>query len=61
MTFLTPSQASEIVGVPEVQLRRWVYLGLGPKNSGTKHKPMFDEDDLKAWWMKAMSKNAVNA
>jgi len=46
---LTPEQASEIIGVPAVQLQRWAYLGQGPRNSGTKHKPMFDEDDLKAW------------
>jgi len=49
MTLLTPSQASEIVGVPVVQLCRWAYIGQGPKNSGTKHKPMFDEDDLQEW------------
>jgi len=46
---LTPEQASEIVGVPAVQLVRWAYLGQGPRNSGTKHKPMFDEDDLAEW------------
>jgi hypothetical protein len=46
---LTPEQASEIVGVPAVQLCRWAYLGHGPRNSGTKHKPMFDEDDLREW------------
>ena len=49
MTLLTPTQASEIVGVPAVQLQRWAYLGQGPRNSGTKHKPMFDEDDLIKW------------
>jgi hypothetical protein len=49
MTLLTPTQASEIVGVPTVQLCRWAYLGQGPRNSGTKHKPMFDEDDLALW------------
>lgn len=46
---LTPEQASEIIGVPAVQLQRWAYLGQGPHNSGTKHKPMFDEDDLRRW------------
>ena len=49
MTLLTPTQASEIVGVPAVQLCRWAYLGQGLRNSGTKHKPMFDEDDLREW------------
>jgi len=46
---LTPEQASEIIGVPAVQLQRWAYLGQGPRNSGTKHKPMFDEEDLIRW------------
>jgi hypothetical protein len=46
---LTPEQASEIIGVPAVQLRRWAYLDLGPHNSGTKLKPMFDEDELRRW------------
>ena len=49
MTLLTPTQASEIVGVPVVQLCRWAYLGQGPRNSGTKHKPMFNEDELIKW------------
>jgi hypothetical protein len=46
---LTPEQASEIIGVPAVQLQRWAYIGQGPRNSGTKHQPMFDEDDLREW------------
>jgi predicted site-specific integrase-resolvase len=50
---LTPQQASEIIGVPAVQLQRWAYLGQGPRNSGTKHKPMYDEDDLKDWLRKS--------
>ena len=49
MMLLNPQEASEIVGVPAVQLCRWAYLGTGPKNSGTKRKPMFDEDDLMEW------------
>jgi hypothetical protein len=49
MTLLTPTQASELVGVPAVQLCRWAYLGQGPRNSGTKHKPMFDDHDLDVW------------
>ncbi len=49
MTLLTPTQASEIIGVPAVQLCRWAYIGQGPRNSGTKHKPMFDEGDLTIW------------
>lgn len=46
---LTPEQASPIVGVPAVQLRRWAYLRQGPPNRGTKHKPMYDERDLAVW------------
>ena len=46
---LTPEQAAEAIGVPAVQLRRWAYQGHGPRNAGTKHKPMFDEDDLSEW------------
>ncbi len=46
---LTPEQASPIVGVPAVQLRRWAYLRQGPPNRGTKHKPMYDEGDLIGW------------
>lgn len=45
----TPTQASEIVGVPVVQLLRWAVLGQGPRNSGTKHKPLYTEDDLVMW------------
>lgn len=46
---LTPTQSSEIVGVPVTQLLRWAVLGQGPKNHGTKHKPMYTEEDLIAW------------
>ena len=49
MSLKTTAEAAEIVGVPAVQLSRWAYLGQGPRNSGTKHKPMFDEDDLRNW------------
>lgn len=46
---LTPTQASEIIGVPVVQLLRWAVLEQGPRNSGTKHKPAYAEDDLQRW------------
>lgn len=46
---LTPTQSSEIVGVPVVQLLRWAVLGQGPRNSGTKRKPLYTEEDLEAW------------
>ena len=45
----TPDEAAQIVGVPAVQLLRWAYIGQGPRNSGTKRKPMFDEEDLERW------------
>ena len=60
MTLLSPAQASEIVGVPAVQLCRWAYLGQGPRNSGTKHKPMFDEDDLMKWRSKLITSRAFS-
>lgn len=49
MDLLTPDEAAPIVGVPAVQLARWSFLGLGPKNSGTKWKPKYTEEDLTAW------------
>lgn len=49
MTILTPMQASEIAGVPAAQLIRWAYLGQGPRNSGTKHKPAYHEDEVREW------------
>lgn len=49
---LTPSQAAPIAGVPAVQLVRWAYLQVGPRNSGTKNKPKFREVDLKEWRLK---------
>lgn len=46
---LTPTQSSEVIGVPVVQLLRWAVLGQGPRNSGTKRKPLYTEEDLEAW------------
>ncbi len=46
---LTPAQSAELVGVPVVQLLRWAVLGQGPRNSGTKHKPLYTEEDLAVW------------
>lgn len=46
---LSPEEASEIIGVPAIQLERWAYLKQGPKNIGTKWKPRYDEDDLREW------------
>lgn len=46
---LTPEAASEIVGVPAVQLERWAWNRTGPKNVGTRWKPKYTEDDLREW------------
>lgn len=46
---LTPTHSAEIIGVPLVQLLRWAVLEQGPRNSGTKRKPLYIEADLVAW------------
>jgi hypothetical protein len=46
---LTPAEASPIAGVPAVQLMRWAWLRVGPRNSGTKFKPRYHADDLREW------------
>jgi hypothetical protein len=46
---LTPDEAAPIVGVPAAQLKRWAWDRVGPKNSGTRHKPKYREEDLRAW------------
>lgn len=63
---LDPDLASPLAGVPAEQLRRWAWndwdigqrrpLGLaGPKNIGTRHKPKYLDEDVRAW------KTALNA
>jgi hypothetical protein len=49
MDLLNPDEAAQYAGVPAVQLSRWAFLGQGPKNSGTKWKPLYAEDDIAAW------------
>lgn len=46
---LTPEEAALILGVPAAQLKRWAWDRVGPKNSGTKWKPRYQEADLRAW------------
>lgn len=46
---LDPDEAAPIAGVPALQLRRWAYLGVGPRNSGTKWRPKYLEEDVIAW------------
>jgi hypothetical protein len=43
---MTPEDAAVVIGVPEVVLRRWAWTNVGPKNRGTKLKPLYDRDDL---------------
>lgn len=42
-------EAAPFIGVPETQLRRWAWLGTGPKNSGTRWKPKYLHEDLIEW------------
>jgi hypothetical protein len=49
MDLLSPDEAAPIVGAPVAQLLRWAWLEVGPKNSGTRWKPKYDEDDLRGW------------
>lgn len=60
MDNLSPAQAAELAGAPVAQLLRWAwddwdryskkpYGKIGPRNVGTRHKPMFREADVIAW------------
>lgn len=50
MAVLTVEQAAPIAGVPAAQLIRWAYdRSGGPRNIGTRHKPRYDEDDVREW------------
>lgn len=46
---LKPDEASLRIGVPVAQLLRWAWIRQGPKNSGTRTKPLYDEGDLERW------------
>jgi hypothetical protein len=46
---LTPEQAAPLIGVPAAQLKRWAWDRVGPKNSGTRYKPRYREEDLREW------------
>ena len=41
--------AAEIVGVPAVQLKLWAWDRVGPRNVGTRTKPLYDQRDLEEW------------
>lgn len=60
MDNLSPQEAAHIAGAPVAQLLRWAWddwdryskrpFGkIGPRNVGTRHKPMYREDDVIAW------------
>lgn len=46
---MTPEEAARIIGVPAVQLRRWAWERVGPRNVGTRSKPRYEEEDLSEW------------
>lgn len=46
---LTPDEAALIVGVPAHQLIAWAWDRVGPTNVGTRVKPRYREEDLRAW------------
>lgn len=46
---LSLTDAARALGVPEHQLRLWAWDGAGPRNLGTRTKPLYDEADLRAW------------
>ncbi len=46
---LSPEEAAQIVGAPAAQLKRWAWDRVGPKNSGTRYKPKYSEEDLREW------------
>lgn len=41
--------AAEIAGVPAAQLKLWAWDRVGPRNIGTRTKPMYDQRDLEEW------------
>lgn len=46
---LTPELAADIAGVPAHQLRTWAYDKVGPKNVGTRHRPLYRAEDVEVW------------
>ncbi len=60
MDSLTPAEAAAIAGVPAAQLIRWAWEDwdvyqrrpsgqVGPRNCGTRAKPLYREADVLAW------------
>lgn len=60
MDALTIAEAAVVAGVPAVQLRRWAWEDwdvygrkpsgqVGPRNIGTRNKPLYLEQDVREW------------
>lgn len=60
MDSLSPTEAAAHAGVPAAQLVRWAWedwdvVGrrasgqVGPRNCGTRHRPLYREADVVAW------------
>lgn len=43
------ADAARLLGVPEHQLKLWAWDRRGPRNLGTRTKPLYDEADLQEW------------
>ena len=63
MTDLLPvSDAAELAGVPEHQLRCWAFdRNGGPRNIGTRVKPLYRAEDVEAWREAMQASRSVNA
>lgn len=46
---LTPEAAADIAGVPAAQLRAWAYDRVGPRNVGSRHRPLYRVEDIQGW------------
>lgn len=46
---LSLADAARFLGVPEHQLKLWAWDRAGPRNSGSRTKPLYDEADLQEW------------
>ncbi len=60
MDSLTPAEAAALAGVPTAQLVRWAWEDwdvyqrraagqVGPRNCGTRSKPLYREADVTTW------------
>lgn len=49
---MTADEAAPILGVPVIQLKRWAWERVGPRNVGTRWRPKYTEQDLQAWLAK---------